>query len=176
MINDRACTVTASGITFCSGPLHSLQQTIEAILRMSSQYREDIPPRLRGIGLMQWYLYLRDSVPYRQDPDGWETISRPRITLDPNWKGPVDCDDKVTAGGAWFNLHGYKNGVEVIGKDLPSADGKTVWHIFPIFAQNVGTKERPKMVWVPFDATYPGRSEYGRLLYAPKIRKRYFAE
>jgi hypothetical protein len=167
-----SCSVTANGYRLCSTPLTSLKQTVSEIVRLGQKYASDIPEELTQLSLADWYLYARDRVPYRKDPKGFETISRPKIILDTTWSGPIDCDDKTVLCVAWFEMAGdYRYAVDVIGND---AGTNPVWHVYPVVWMNTGTRERPKLQPVAFDCTYPRRSAMGKMLYDnPRYHYRY---
>lgn len=166
------CADTESGMRLCVAPLRSLKQTVTEIFRIAQTYAQDIPHDLRSLSLADWYLYARDRVPYRKDPRMLETISRPAIVLRSDWAGPIDCDDKTALCCAWFEATGiHRYAVDVIGQE---SGPNPVWHVFPVVWLNAGTREKPRMRPVAFDATYPGRSSMGALLYeSPRYHLRY---
>lgn len=84
-------------------PLFDVYQTARQMRRLICEYFADLGPWL-DVPFVQFYKHVC-LLPYVEDPETVETVSRPAFTLDPNYC-PRDCDDKAVLIGAWFKSHG----------------------------------------------------------------------
>jgi hypothetical protein len=120
--------------------LASFRQTIGEVFRMAGAYSSDLDRIPGGFkNIFEVYNYVRD-LPYREDPKGLETVSRPVYTLSGEWQGPRDCDDKtliILAAAKKFGIPGRA----VVCGEVPAPH-----HVYPEL-QLSGK-------WIPFDATY----------------------
>lgn len=145
-----------SNLKLTINDLESYRQTVDECRRIAREHRDDILPYLsEETDLFAWYERIR-SLPYVADPQGIETISRPRYTLKEDWNGPRDCDDKTVLILSYCHLKEIPCRIIVCGQ-TPAPH-----HIYPEVKLNV---------WMPADATYPHRSVFGRRLYTEVFRE-----
>jgi transglutaminase-like putative cysteine protease len=160
--------------------LESYRDTVSEVYRLARSYSSDIQKPfyytkqdLCGIAqlcgtdlkagrwrnLFHFYDYVR-SLPYHPDPVGLETVSRPLYTLNPEWTGPRDCDDKTILIMAYCHLNNIPARAVVVGKGLRPH------HIYPeVFIHDT---------WQPADATYPDSDHdcrFGKRLYNENFRE-----
>lgn len=86
--------------------LRNVYQTGDQMRRLVKDYYLDLGEWLDA-PFIDYYRYVCD-LPYISDPDGVEFVSRPRLTLDPNFSLARDCDDKAVLLACWWNGHGDK--------------------------------------------------------------------
>lgn len=86
--------------------LTSVYQTGEKMRRLVQNYYTDLGAWL-NVPFLQFYRHVCD-LPYIPDPKDVEFVSRPALTLDPNFTLARDCDDKSVLLGSWWNGHGEK--------------------------------------------------------------------
>ena len=86
--------------------LKSVYQTGAKMRRLVRDYWSDLGPWL-NVPFVEYYRYVC-ALPYISDPDGVEFVSRPRLTLDPNYSIARDCDDKAVLLACWWTGHGDK--------------------------------------------------------------------
>lgn len=143
--------------------LNSYQDTVELIVDWARKFSDDVLIfRELGLSIYDLYNYSR-GLKYTSDPVGLETVSRPLITLNPEWTGPRDCDDKtlqILAGCIVFGLP---------GRPVVVGQRKSPHHIYPEI------KPSGSSIWIPADPTYTDRSIFGEKLYGEVFRKEYSA-
>lgn len=122
-------------------PLKDVYQTGDEMRRLVVQYWGDLGAWLRR-PFWEFYNYVC-NLPYYDDPENVETVSRPAFLLDPDYR-PRDCDDKAILCACWW--HG--NGVKCRFVASSTAPDGTLHHVF---IQN----ENGLLI----DATFPENSE-----------------
>jgi len=139
-------------------PELSVNFSVSHIIRLAKQYSADLKEFADKMDFFSFYNYVRE-LPYIPDPKGKETISRPAYTVNPNWKGCRDCDDKTVLIAAFCELKKIPWRVIVCGvREYPH-------HVYPeIMFQDK---------WTQADATYPDRCLFGKSLYVERYRKIY---
>jgi len=83
--------------------LSSLRQTGAVMRDMVVRYCTDIPAEMVAWSAKRFFRHVA-NLPFRDDPQEIESVARPAFTLDPDWEGPRDCDDKAVLIGAWLYL------------------------------------------------------------------------
>jgi hypothetical protein len=119
--------------------LDGANQTAREMTRLVARYSSDIGPMAKW-PLRKYYDFVRE-LPFRRDPAGQETVSRPKYTLRRDWPWR-DCDDKSILMGSWC----FQNKVPFrfcASSKLPSG---RMHHVFPVATMSG--------VSVPLDATY----------------------
>lgn len=86
--------------------LRDVRQTGDEMRRLVQNYYTDLGAWL-SVPFLQFYEYVC-NLPYIPDPDNVEFISRPALTIDPNFSIARDCDDKSVLLGAWWQGKGEK--------------------------------------------------------------------
>lgn len=126
-------------------PLTSAHQTASEMVRMVKTYSKDIGKKARW-PLVRFYNHVR-ALPFRADPKGAETVSRPAFTLkkDYPWR---DCDDKAVLLGSWC----YENRVPFRFRASSKHPNGHLHHVYTICRLN-GME-------IALDATYP-RNQFG---------------
>jgi len=127
-------------------PLNTPEQTAREMVRLVRTYAGDIGNKAKW-PLKKFYEYVR-ALPFRPDPVGHETVSRPSLTMQAGypWR---DCDDKAILLGSWC----YLNGVPFQFRASSKHPSKRLHHVYTICFIN--GKE------ICLDATYP-QNELGR--------------
>lgn len=127
-------------------PLRSARQTASEMERIVRTYSTDLGPKVKWT-LPRIYRHVRD-LPFRPDPPGAETVSRPAFTLQRNypWR---DCDDKAVILGSWC----YQNNIPFYFKASSKHPSGRLHHVYAVC--RVLGKE------IPLDATYP-RNRLGK--------------
>lgn len=141
-------------VTFTEYEIDTYRETIKVMQELAREVRD--VQQFAKHTLLEFYLFLR-ALPYIEDPQGIERVSRPLFTLNPQWTDSRDCDDKATAMLCFCNMHGIKSRIIVCGI------GKKPHHVY----NEVWLAGR----FVPVDATYPDRSIFGKLLYTEDFRE-----
>lgn len=118
-------------------------QTGEEMRRLVCEYWSDLGAWLR-FPFIEFFNYVC-ALPYAEDPEDCETVSRPRYTLNPAYR-PRDCDDKSVLLASWF--HG--NGIKCRFIAVSTQPSRELNHVFVECCNGVD-----------YDATYP---EYHNLL------------
>jgi len=136
--------------------LTDVQQTINEMKRLSTDYMDDIRP-FCVLNFLQFFYYLK-NLPFIPDPAGEEYVNRPGITLAPGAKHR-DCDCKATALKAYCN---YFNIPARFVASSSRASGE-LHHVYIDVYVNGN--------WRPCDATYP---ENNILWERPYTRKEIF--
>lgn len=132
--------------------------SVSQIIRIAKNYASDLKDYADRQGFFEFYNYVR-NLPYIPDPKGKETISRPAYTVNPEWKGSRDCDDKTVLIGSFCELKKMPWRIAVVGvKEYPH-------HVYP----EIMHLDR----WTQADATYPDRCLFGKSLYVERYRKVY---
>ena len=103
--------------------ISTYETTIGEMLRMAREHAKDCAP-YAGKSVFEFYDYVR-KLPYKDDPEGIEHMSRPRYTLSQSWEGPRDCDDKTLALAAYCELHKIPYRIVVCG------ERETPHHVYP---------------------------------------------
>lgn len=105
--------------------LTSPQQTSAEMLRLVRAYAADIGDKAKW-PLEKFYNYVK-LLPYRNDPKGVETLSRPKWLMLESWPWR-DCDDKAILIGSWC----YLNGVPFRFVAASNRPDKELHHVFVI--------------------------------------------
>ncbi len=126
--------------------LNTPEQTAREMVRLVKTYAKDIGNK-ESWTLKKFYEYVR-ALPFRPDPVGHETVSRPSLTMraDYPWR---DCDDKAILLGSWC----YLNRVPFQFRASSKHPSKRLHHVYTICF--IDGKE------ICLDATYP-QNELGR--------------
>lgn len=138
--------------------LNGYEDTVSLIVKWAKEFSNDLTIfKELNLSIYHVFLYSR-SLPYNPDPVGLETVSRPLITLNPDWTGPRDCDDKTLQILAACRLFGIPGRPVVVGQT------NKPHHIYPEIKIPGNTD------WIPADSTYPDRSVMGQRLYGEIYR------
>ena len=132
--------------------LIDVYQTADQMRRISEKYYSDLGAWLK-VPLLQFYGFVC-LLPYKADPIGIETVSRPRYTLDPNY-APRDCDDKSVLIASWCQGNGRKKRFV----STSTRPDKRLCHVFVQLDNGLF-----------IDATYPKFKNYlGNYPYFPRV-------
>ncbi|MCE9499014.1 MAG: hypothetical protein K8R21_00615 [Leptospira sp.] len=134
--------------------LNSYKQTVSKVFEFAERYKADLE-FLKNMTIFEFYNLVR-ALPYHPDPKGEETVVRQKYTIQPEWKGARDCDDKTLLILSFANL---KN---IPGQAVVCGQGERPHHIYPEIELNGKI--------FPADATYP-RCSFSKKLYNEKFRK-----
>lgn len=85
--------------------LKDVYQTGREMARLVREYWRDLGSWL-NVPFAEFYSHVC-KLPYIDDPENVETISRPAYLLDPRYS-PRDCDDKAILCACWWHGHGWK--------------------------------------------------------------------
>lgn len=85
--------------------LKDVFQTGREMARLVCNYWTDLGPWL-GVSFSEYYIHVC-QLPYIEDPEDVETVSRPAFTLQRDYM-PRDCDDKAVLMACWCHGHGLK--------------------------------------------------------------------
>ena len=85
--------------------LKDVFQTGREMARLVCNYWPDLGPWL-GVSFREYYIHVC-QLPYIEDPEDVETVSRPAFTLQRDYM-PRDCDDKAVLMACWCHGHGIK--------------------------------------------------------------------
>ena len=85
--------------------LKDVFQTGKEMARLVCNYWPDLGPGL-GVSFREYYIHVC-QLPYIEDPEDVETVSRPAFTLRRDY-APRDCDDKAVLMACWCHGHGLK--------------------------------------------------------------------
>lgn len=110
------------------------------MVRLVRTYASDIGSKA-GWPIEKFYDYVR-QLPYRKDPVGNETTSRPAFLMQEDWPWR-DCDDKAVLIGSWC----YLNRIPFRFVASSTLDTQRLHHVFTV--ARIGQKN------VVLDATYP---------------------
>ena len=135
--------------------LENPEYTVAEIKRIAEQYKNDLI-QFANFGFFKFYNLVR-KLKYIPDPKYQETLSRPKYTINENWQGSRDCDDKTILILAFCNLKKIPTRIVISGI------GDKPHHVYPEIYFN--------KIFVPADATYPNKSVFGKTLYTEKYRK-----
>lgn len=86
--------------------LRDVRQTGDEMRRLVQNYYTDLGAWL-SVPFLQFYEYVC-NLPYIPDPENVEFISRPELTLDPNFTIARDCDDKSVLLACWWACPGHE--------------------------------------------------------------------
>lgn len=86
-------------------PLQNVYQTGREMARLVREYWRDLGAWL-NVPFCQFYTHVC-ALPYIDDPENVETISRPAYLLEPRYT-PRDCDDKAILCACWWHGHGVQ--------------------------------------------------------------------
>jgi hypothetical protein len=103
--------------------LEDVYQTGEEMRRLVVQYWRDLGAWSKR-PFCEFYKYVCE-LPYFDDPENVETVSRPGFLLNPLYS-PRDCDDKAILCACWW--HG--NGVKCRFVASSTAPDGTLHHVF----------------------------------------------
>lgn len=131
-------------LTELQGP----EQTAAEMARLAVQYSGDLG-ELSKKPLIDFFRFVR-ALPYRRDPAGVETISRPALLLRPDypWR---DCDDKAILIAAWLVANGRPFAFYAFSE---LAGGRPLHHVCAATRDAAGNV-------LPLDATYK-KNDFGR--------------
>lgn len=118
---------------------NSLDDTLNEIKRLSLTYSNDIG-NLKNLSLQDFFKFVSRTIKYKKDPEGYELLMRPSITMS---KGFGDCDDKTILCLAYFIEKKIPCGFSIIS----TRKDKCFHHVFPFFIKDNKIYD--------FDATYP---------------------
>lgn len=132
------------------------RETVATVFRFARLYADDLQ-RFAPEDVFAFYDRVH-NLPYNPDGD-IERLARPAYTVDPDWKGPRDCDDKTLLILAHARLARLPARAVVVGEGSHPGDRSgPMHHIYPeLYIPGRG--------WTPFDATYPDRGTIGARLY-----------
>lgn len=131
-------------------------ETIRQLFEDASKYKMDMAPFV-SLSASSLFRTVAD-LPYVKDPKHKEALHRPMYTMDPDWKGPRDCDDKTLSVSAWCELRGAPYRIVVCGKEKDPLSGQYfAHHVYPELLNGKGQ-------WIPFDVTFP-KNQIGKRLY-----------
>lgn len=121
--------------------LKSPEQTAAEMARLAVQYSGDLGD-LAKMPLLQFFRHVQ-ALPYRRDPAGVETVSRPRFLLEKSypWR---DCDDKAVLMAAWCVCNARPFGFYASSE---LAGGRPLHHVFCVTRDTAGAL-------LPLDSTY----------------------
>lgn len=139
-------------------PLESAQQTAAEMLRLVQSYAADIGDKANW-PLIRFFDFVK-KLPYRADPPGNETISRPALSMRKEWPAR-DCDDKAILLASWCHMN--KTPWCFVASSTRT-DG-TLHHVFLNAVIN-GKK-------TVLDATYP-KNQFGETPNKERITKQIF--
>jgi hypothetical protein len=117
------------------------ENTASEMARMVEQYAYQLPG-IKQVTAKQWYNKIK-ALPYKRDPKGMEWVTNPLITINPNYKGFRDCDDKAILMAAWAFVH--KKPYRFVAG---AKKGCNLHHVWPEIAIN-------NKNFISFDATFP---------------------
>lgn len=83
--------------------LRDVFQTAREMQRLTCSYWQDLGAWLRA-PFIQYFNFVC-ALPYFEDPEECETVSRPLYTLNPSYR-PRDCDDKSVLLASWIHGNG----------------------------------------------------------------------
>jgi hypothetical protein len=66
-------------------PLKSVLQTVDEIIRLASEYQDDME-EYKDMNFFGFFNLVRD-LEYKADPKGKESVNRPVYTLNEDWQG-----------------------------------------------------------------------------------------
>jgi transglutaminase-like putative cysteine protease len=121
-------------------PAHNLQQTLDEVKRLSSDYFLDMKP-YRDFNIYQMFDFISKKIEYIKDPPETELVMRPSITIK---RGAGDCDDKTVLFLAWLKLKRIPRGYSIVSDSA----NKSYHHIFPF------TYDKKTGKIIDLDATY----------------------
>lgn len=121
-------------------PLKSATQTAAEMERLVRTYSKDLGVKAKW-NLPRIYDHVR-ALPFRADPQGAETVSRPALTLQTDfpWR---DCDDKAIILGSWC----FENKIPFFFRASSKHPSGRLHHVYAVC--KIKGKE------IPLDATYP---------------------
>jgi len=127
--------------------LKSPEQTAAEMARLAVQYSGDLG-ELAKMPLLSFFRHVQ-ALPYRRDPAGVETVSRPRLLLQKNypWR---DCDDKAILMASWCVCNARPFAFYATSE---LAGGRPLHHVFCVTKDAAG-------VLLPLDSTY-AKNKFG---------------
>jgi len=96
--------------------------------------------------LTQFFNFVK-NIPYIEDMDRAELISRPKYLLHRRNFAGLDCKKKATLIGAWLNAHGLIPGKDWHLVAISERPDKEIHHVF--------VQARFNKQWKNLDPTYP---------------------
>jgi len=106
-------------------PLRSAQDTAAQMAELVRMYSGDLG-KMAKWPLPKFFRHVA-SLEFRPDPQGQESIARPRITLDKSWPWR-DCDDKSILIGSWL----YQNKIPFFFRATSKRRDGLLHHVFPV--------------------------------------------
>jgi len=106
-------------------PLRSAQDTAAQMAELVRMYSGDLG-KMAKWPLPKFFRHVA-GLEFRPDPQGQESIARPRITLDKSWPWR-DCDDKSILIGSWL----YQNKIPFIFRATSKRRDGLLHHVFPV--------------------------------------------
>lgn len=122
--------IETNGKASATGPL---------MRQMVYRYCHDMAPYINYTP-MEMFKMVKD-IPFNPDPPGFETLQRPRYTINQCGTGG-DCDDKTIMVACWAHLKNIPFRFVAVRKQ----GRKILHHVYPELYINGR--------WMPFDATY----------------------
>jgi len=139
-------------------PLRSYAQTLAVIADFARRYKNDLAG-FAHLSAKQFYDVVH-ALPYVDDPEELERVSRPGFTIQGGWPSSRDCDDKCALFGGWCELTKTPWRMVVVS----DSEHKNPHHVYPEI--KLGS------IWTPADATYPALCGFGVRLYSPENYRR----
>lgn len=137
------------------------KKLVSDIFDASEKFKNDlILLGLDKLNLKDFYDYVK-SLDYIDDGKKAEILSRPKYSLDPDFKVARDCDDKTLACAAFFRLKNQPFRLIVSGRK------SRVHHIYPEI-------EIPGIGYIAFDTTYPDNKQIGERIFNEKKRQIFY--
>ena len=123
--------------------LNNVSQTAQQMRRLVECYCMDLGQWL-FVPFIVFYRYVC-NLPYIADPKNVEFVSRPAMTVNPNFSIARDCDDKAVLLASWWQAHGRK-------KRFVASSTKPTGRLHHVFLQLDNG--------VFCDATYPKNQDF----------------
>jgi len=145
--------------------LEDYSQTVSEIWKMADNYWFDL--WTWGNYSLEAFFSHVHSLPYVEDPAGVEFVTRPGLTVSPDYRGFRDCDDKAVLFLAWARARFVVRGERNVPRVVVSGRGETPHHVYVEFFRTAG----PVGIWIPAEATYPDKGGLGNRLWPEKFRR-----
>lgn len=137
-----------SMLTIQKQPLFGAHEnTASEMARMVEQYAHRLPG-IHQATAKEWYNKIK-ALHYKRDPKGMEWVTNPIITINPNYEGFRDCDDKSILMASWAFVH--KKPFRFVAG---AKKGQNLHHVWPEIAIN-------RRNFISFDATFPKKYYIG---------------
>jgi transglutaminase-like putative cysteine protease len=116
-------------------------ETGKLMHQMVQRYKGDMIPYAH-LGISEIFEIVK-NIPFRDDPEGVETLMRPRYTMTMQGSGG-DCDDKSIAIASYLELNRVPWRFVAVRKK----EKKNLHHVYVEYYNMVVSR------WLPLDATY----------------------